>query len=192
MSLIIDGYNLLHATGIMGRGGGPGGLERSRVALLNFLAASLEPDELSRATVVFDAGGAPPGLPRTVEHRGITVRYASQYESADDLIEELIKADTAPRSLTVVSSDHRIQRAAARRKAKAIDSDRWYADLVRRRREKEKKGPSEPDKPRLPMTAAEVDRWLKEFAVETPDEQAEEFDNPFPPGYGEDLLRDGG
>ena len=30
MSLLIDGYNLLHAAGIMGRGAGPGGLQRSR------------------------------------------------------------------------------------------------------------------------------------------------------------------
>ena len=30
MALVIDGYNLLHASGILGRGIGPGSLERSR------------------------------------------------------------------------------------------------------------------------------------------------------------------
>ena len=30
MSLLIDGYNLLHAVGILGRGIGPGGLRTSR------------------------------------------------------------------------------------------------------------------------------------------------------------------
>ncbi len=43
MALLIDGYNLMHVAGIVGRGVGPGGLERSRLALLNFLAESLEP-----------------------------------------------------------------------------------------------------------------------------------------------------
>ena len=93
MSLLIDGYNLLHATGIMGRGMGPGGLERSRLALVNFLAASLEPEELPQTTVVFDAHNAP-GLSEVVEHRGIRVRFASKHASADELIEELIRADS--------------------------------------------------------------------------------------------------
>ena len=35
MPLLIDGYNLLHATGILGRGRGHGWLARSREALLN-------------------------------------------------------------------------------------------------------------------------------------------------------------
>ena len=90
MAILIDGYNLLHVTGIVGRGIGPGTLERSRSALLNFIAASVDLDELPQTTVVFDAKQAPPGLPRTIEHGGLTVRYASDYEEADDLIEELI------------------------------------------------------------------------------------------------------
>ena len=48
MSLLIDGYNLLNAVGIVGRGVGPGGLERSRLALLNFLAESLSVEEIPR------------------------------------------------------------------------------------------------------------------------------------------------
>ena len=60
MSLIIDGYNLMHAAGIIGHGVGPGGLERSRLALLNFVAESIEPAELSVTTMVFDSRQAPP------------------------------------------------------------------------------------------------------------------------------------
>ena len=131
MSLVIDGYNLMYVAGILGRGTGPGSLQRSRLALLNFLAASLDPRELPHTTVVFDSHDAPWGLPRSLQHRGITVRFAAQYEEADDLIEELIGTDSAPRRLVVVSSDHRIQRAARRRRAKAADSDVWYAELVR-------------------------------------------------------------
>ena len=85
---------------------------------------------LATATVVFDARQAPPGLPRELSHRGITVRFAAGYESADELIEQLIQRDSAPRRLVVVSSDHRLHRAARRRKAQAIDSDQWYEQTI--------------------------------------------------------------
>ena len=133
MPVLIDGYNLLNATGIVGRGVGPGTLERSRLALLNFLAESLDPGELPHTTVVFDAKNAPPGLPRTLEHRGIKVCFAPKDKTADEMIEELIRADSAPRRLVVVSSDHEIQRAARRRRAQAVQSEAWYAELVRAR-----------------------------------------------------------
>ena len=132
MSLLIDGYNLLHVTGF-GGGGGPKSFQRSREALLSFLVESLPEEERSLTTIVFDAAEAPPGLPRTMKHKGITVRYASEYADADALIEELIREETAPRSLLVVSSDHRIQRAARRRRAAYIDSDRWYVESCQRR-----------------------------------------------------------
>ena len=111
MPLLIDGYNLLNATGIVGRGG-PSSLGRSRLALLNFLAASIDPQELPHTTVVFDAHDPPPGLPRVVQHGPLLVRFAARNQTANQLIEELIRADSAPRRLVVVSSDHEIQRAA--------------------------------------------------------------------------------
>ncbi len=163
MPLLIDGYNLLSAVGILGRGVGPGSLQRARLALLNFLAESLEPSEIPRTTVVFDAADPPPGLPRSVSHRGLTVRFASQYEDADALIEELIRADSAPRRLTVVSSDHRLQRAARRRKAKFIDSDAWYARIVRQRRERRESTPETPAKPPVPLLEEDVDYWIRQF-----------------------------
>ncbi len=185
MSLLIDGYNLLHASGIMGRGGGPRSLERSRLAMLNFLAASLDAEELPRTTVVFDAADAPPGLPREARHRGISVRFAAEYESADELIEELIRAESAPRRLVVVSGDRRIRRAARRRRAKSIASDAWYAELVRSRRE------GEPDahRPPVPLLEEDVDYWIDQFGGESllrefgQSEEGDDPYNPFPPDY---------
>ena len=167
MFLLIDGYNLLHATGIAGRGSGPGGFERSRLALLNFLAASIDPADLAHTTVVFDAREAPPGLPRMVEHGGLTVRFAAKYESADDLIVELIQAASAPRRLVVVSSDHVIQRAARRRRAKAVDSDVWYAELIRARRERVETVADAPARPAVPLLAEDVSYWLRQFGGES-------------------------
>jgi uncharacterized protein len=202
MPLLIDGYNLLNSTGIVGRGIGPPTLERSRLALLNFLAASLDPGELPHTTVVFDARQAPWGLPRVVQHRGMTVRFAAKYESADALIAELIQADSAPRRLVVVSSDHQIQRAAHRRKAKAVDSDVWYAELIRSRRQRAESAAETPAQPIVPLLEEDVNYWIGQFGGESllnrlvgdeaggsrdkssPD--AEPY-NPFPPGYGEDL-----
>src|SRR5581483_1858836 len=162
MSLIIDGYNLMHAANIVGRGRGPGYLERSRLALLNHLAESLDPHEISNTTVVFDAAGAPPGLPPTLHHRGLTVRFARGYGSADELIAEMVKANSAPRRLTVVSSDHQVQRAALRRKARAVDSDVWYAEVGQHRQQRAAKTPP-PDKPLSPKSTATLSQSDVEY-----------------------------
>lgn len=191
MSLLIDGYNLLHATGIFGHGSGRGSLQRSRQALLNFLVSALAEADLAKTTVVFDAQQAPPGLQRVVQYRGITVYFAAKDEEADDLIEELIQADSAPRRLTVVSSDHRLQRAARRRRAKAVDSDVWYKRLCRRRSQhQDVEGHSGDGKPEMPMPCEEVNRWLREFGeIDASEADAMDRPSPFPPGYAEDVVR---
>jgi predicted RNA-binding protein with PIN domain len=167
MALIIDGYNLLYVAGIAEVGQGAGGLRHARVALLNFLAASLDPAEAARTTVVFDAQDPPYGLPKVFEHRGLTVRFAPRGEDADSLIETLIRADTAPRRLTVVSSDHRIQQAARRRRARAVDSDVWYADLLAQRRRRAAEIAShEPERPPAPLLEEDVRYWVEFFGGE--------------------------
>ncbi len=201
MTLIIDGYNLLHVTGISG-GGGKHSFQRSREALLNFLAEALPAEERVQTTIVFDAAEAPPGLPRTLSHQGMTVRYAADYMDADALIEQLIREHTAPRSLLVVSSDHRIQRAAGRRRAAWIDSDRWYAELWQQRLEARSTAEvGQFDKPFTQLTPGEIEYWVARFAPESPDlgtesaepnqpspEASPEF--PFPEGYADDLWED--
>ncbi|MCA9153367.1 MAG: NYN domain-containing protein [Planctomycetales bacterium] len=179
MALLIDGYNLLHVTGIFGRGRGPGSLERSRNALLNFVAAAVDPAELPQTTVVFDAKEAPPGLPRTVTHRGITVHFAAEFEEADDLLEELIRTEPSPRKLLVVSSDHRVQRAAKRRRAATIDSDVWYDEAKRHRRDSA--GVTSRDvKPDSP-SVGEVNRWLEAFGFPASPPVADSTPNNSPP-----------
>jgi hypothetical protein len=198
ISLLIDGYNLLHASGILGHGVGPGSLERSRNALLNFLAESLTEKMLAGTTVVFDAREAPPGLPRQVSHRGITVQFAPRGSDADAEIEQLIEDNHAPRRLTVVSSDHRLHRAARRRRAKPIDSDIWYAETVRLRIERSRTK-KHAGKPTGPPSEVEVRFWLRQFGLEesepTKDRKGRQsnepaVDNPFPPGYAEDIGED--
>ena len=200
MALLIDGYNLLHATGIFGAE--PGSFQQSREALLNFLAVALEDSERKEATVVFDAAHVSSSLPQTVLHEAIVVRYARNYPDADTLIEELIEGHPARRSLLVVSSDHRVQRAARRGGARFIDSERWYAKLWQRRLHRRRLGMQPtPEKPVGKMNPEEIAYWVREFSVDdtAPGAGAEsapaaegpqQVDNPFPPGYGEDLLTD--
>lgn len=210
MTTLIDGYNLLHVTGLAGpeisrNDVKSGALARARIALLNFLATSLDDDERQLTTVAFDSNNAPPGLPREEQHRGITVKYATNYENADELLEELIRQSSAPRRLTVVSSDHRVQRAARRRKARAVDSDVWYAEVRESRWQSHEPLESRSPRPTGPLSDAEVAQWLNEFgdvsieqifppAPAASDDPSSEpaaptpIDNPFPPGYAEDVL----
>jgi predicted RNA-binding protein with PIN domain len=182
MSLLIDGYNLIHSAGLVAQPPGPGGLERARRALCEFLAASLAEPERGRTTVVFDARQAPPDREHVYVYQGITVRFAVDYNEADELIEDLIKRDSAPRQLTVVSSDHRLHRAARRRRAKAVDSDVWYAELVRRRMARQAR-PEDQIKPvaRPSLGKEEIEAWSRELV-------AEADDSIFPPDYLDDLA----
>src|SRR5438477_11517341 len=111
MSYLIDGYNLLHAMGLLGGRVGPTGLEKARLGLMGLLRA-VYGEQAATVTVVFDAAHAPPGTPEAEDYQGIHVRFAVRQEQADDLIEALIHRESSPRQLTVVSDDHRIQRAA--------------------------------------------------------------------------------
>ncbi|MCC6493837.1 MAG: NYN domain-containing protein [Pirellulales bacterium] len=209
MPLLIDGYNLLNVTGITGR---RGDLHGSREALLRFLASAIEPNERPHTTIVFDAAEAPPGLPRVVALDEMTIRYAAEFATADELIEVLIAEDNSPRSLLVVSSDHRVQRAARRRRAQFVDSDVWFADAVRRR-ERLRRPAAAPRlaKPVGPLSTDEISYWVAEFAgtaeqlalqaapektpADLPEPTAaaapDDLRNPFPPGYAEDLLEGG-
>jgi len=208
--LLIDGYNLLYATDITGQGRDAGTLQAARQALVDFLADSLPSNLLERTIIVFDANNPPPGLPRRVKQAGLLIHYATGFPNADELLKQYLEVHTAPRQVLVVSSDHEVQRAARRRRADYIDSDTWYRKLLSQRNH-----PEDPDiqlaneKPTSPPSAAEVKKWLEEFGPlpldplsgndsattgqaasgndQTP-EGATDISNPFPPGYGEDLL----
>jgi len=124
--IIIDGYNLLHASGIFGAERGPRGFEQSRTALLDHLLELLGP-EAERTLVVFDAAHAPDGLPARLQHGPIRVWFAREYPDADSLIEELLEDEPA-RGNVVVSSDRRLQVAARRQRATPVGSEQWLAE----------------------------------------------------------------
>ena len=130
MRYLIDGYNLLHAMGVLLGRVGPHGLEKARLTLLGHIHA-LHGTDTGAVTVVFDAANAPPGTVPEHDHDGVHVLFAVR-EEADDVIEALIRRDPAPRQLTVVSDDRRLKEAARRRQCLSLGC-LDYLEQARRR-----------------------------------------------------------
>jgi predicted RNA-binding protein with PIN domain len=159
MSLLIDGYNLIFGTSVESRGRG-GALERMRTGLFEFLATQIDRTKFKTITVVYDAANAPPALASYFEEQGIKIHFARNHRDADELLEELIEASHSPGRLTVVSSDHRVQRAAKRRGATAVDSQVWFAE---QRASYFRKAKTKEVKPTGPLTAGETSAWMQFF-----------------------------
>jgi predicted RNA-binding protein with PIN domain len=160
MRYLIDGYNLLHAMGLMHGRVGPHGLERARLALLNHLCGVHRAD-VAAVTVVFDAAGARPGAAAEDEYQGMHICYALE-GAADDFIEDLIQRETAPRQLTIVSDDHRIQQAGRRRRCLVLGCME-YLDRMEEGQRPAAPSSEAPSKPAA-VSGDETRHWLREFA----------------------------
>src|SRR5262245_40292108 len=132
-TLLIDGYNLLHAAGMAQREYRPGDLLRCRTRLLRLLHCKLSAAEIKGTTVVFDARDPPPDRPAQVVVSGIRVLFASAGGDADALIQEWLFRHPAPRRVALVSSDRALQRAARSAGSNFLGSHEFLDDLDRRR-----------------------------------------------------------
>jgi predicted RNA-binding protein with PIN domain len=200
-SILIDGYNLIFQCGLEGRSRTPVSLQRARRRLIGELKVGLAEPIRHRTAVVFDATRLPLGesLPIRTDG-GVTVIYAIDHEDADTLIEFLIQKNSTPKKLTVVSSDHRLHKAASRRKSTPIDSDEWFDQITGGSHQSAEHEPIDVEgKPPLDHLN-DVD-WMAEFGIDqqqslggiensdgkAKSEGAPNYD-PFPPGYADDLL----
>jgi len=154
--LLIDGYNLLHAVGLARTTYGPGDLERCRTRMIHQLAVRLDESIVARTTVVFDAFSRFDDSERYQQQHGLNVVFAPAGTDADSEMEQLILAHDAPRQLLVVSSDHRLHKAAQKRRCQAIDSEPFWESLADQPDEAE----HVPAATQSPNTAY----WLREFA----------------------------
>lgn len=189
MILMIDGYNVAQPIR-PGRSPDPRWLENTRKRLLHSLAEHLPAPIRAKTCVVFDANNPPRDRSDTAEHHSMLIRYAVGYNSADDLLAEMIRQHHSPKRLMVVSSDHRVQMAASRRSARFYDSEPWMDDLTDgklhlaidiqngagqggqanrtgSRRNASGKLPmgGEPPKPRV-QSEDEVSDWMREFGFD--------------------------
>jgi uncharacterized protein len=170
MLWLIDGYNLMHAMGaISGKEVGREVFRRKRRRFLSVLADALGDRQARETTVVFDAKTPPGDFDLETCYEGLTLIFALNDEDADARIEKLIAQHSAPKSLTVVSTDHRIRRAATRRKARAMTADE-FLDLLERLRIQnlrasatEARSFSQPSDRNRPLSIDEAAYWLEEF-----------------------------
>lgn len=128
--LLIDGYNVVAPVAPPGRFPDPQWLQRERNRLVQRLAEGLSAELRSRTCVVFDAANPPADRPPQFVVDELEVRFAVGYPEADDLLEEIIAAHSAPKQLAVVSSDRRVQAAAQRRGAIPFESQAWLDQLL--------------------------------------------------------------
>jgi len=158
MPFVIDGHNLLWSI--------QKGLEDSgsiaAVRLCHIIGRYLKLAG-ENGEIVFDGAG-PPDKVRFEGIGNLEVFFAGPGMDADAVIEEKIRASTAPRRLTVVSSDRQLRRAARARKAIVVKSEAFWSEVERRL--SRGKSSKEPAAKRQGISESETEQWLKFFGFE--------------------------
>ncbi len=113
-------------------------------------------------TVVFDAAGGPAGASTEQDYHGIRVRFVVE-GTADDWIEDLVRRESLPQQLTVVSDDHRLRTAAERRRCHSRRCLDYIEELQRGSSLPPPPPPAEaPGKPET-LSPEEARHWLQAF-----------------------------
>jgi predicted RNA-binding protein with PIN domain len=155
---VIDGHNLLHSIQKAGEGAEP----ISDVALCWIVSRYLKLVG-RKGEIVFDGTG--PRDKSSFDNIGsLEVSFAGLGTDADTVIEDKISANTSPRRLTIVSSDHRLRKAARARKAISVKSEVFWTDL--QKQSSQKKVTREPEAKRHGLSESETEQWLEFFGLE--------------------------
>ncbi|MEN8128156.1 MAG: NYN domain-containing protein [Planctomycetota bacterium] len=159
MPYLIDGYNLLHAV-----------QKTEEFAALTDVQLCRAVSDYLRCVrdhghVVFDGTGPPDkspfgGIP------SLEVYFSGPSCEADDVIEDKIADNTAPKSLVVVSSDRRLRTAAAKRKAIDVPAELFWQTLLARLEKQANRPAPEPAEKRHGLTERETDVWLDVFDLD--------------------------
>ena len=155
---IIDGHNLLHS-----------------ILKNEEQFAAISDVELCRAVgeyfrqigetgeIIFDGTG-PPEKTGFENIRGLEVYFAGLGTDTDTIIEDKISASSAPKGLTIVSTDRRLRKAAQLRKATSIRSEVFWSELHKHM--SKKRPPKEPQGKRRGLSESETKQWLEFFGLE--------------------------
>jgi uncharacterized protein len=173
LRLLIDGYNLMFQVLSLDPKLGKQALQRARQRFLSEWIEQIDAPMRTSTLIVFDASEAPKGLPDSMVQRGVRIQFARDWASADEWIQAEIRKHSAPKLLTVVSSDHAIQKTARSRGARAIDCQDWLDELAdafadRARNQKELSREVKPltsshDMKNQVLNPDETREWLREF-----------------------------
>ena len=165
MTVLIDGYNLMYAVGLVGPGLPKNGLEKARTRFLDWLADAAG-DRPALLRVVFDARQGP--FPSAeYGHRGVRVQFAFG-QTADERIDELVHAERRPKTLTVVSNDNAVRACGVARGCPVWTCPEFVDWLLDRRPADAPSPPPEADKPADPPPADELAALLAAFTRPKP------------------------
>ena len=124
--VIIDGYNLAHALGLLDGFGGDE-LEQARDDLCDMLAI-YKKARAHKITVIFDAQFAPEYETRNDTVKGISIRYSPHGRLADSVIKNMARREKE--RAIVVTSDRDVAGAAQASGAAAISSQEFQSRLI--------------------------------------------------------------
>ncbi len=155
---IIDGHNLLHSIDKVDEGSE----SISDVQLCRIVGRYLKLIG-EKGEIIFDGTG-PRDKSGFDNISNLEVLFAGLGTDADTIIEDKIRANTAPKRLSIVSSDRRLRKAAQARKAMAVKSEVFWNNLQKQL--SRKKTMREPAAKRQGLSESETKQWLKFFGLE--------------------------
>lgn len=166
MPYLIDGFNLLWAARKSEVGEELMDDERSSAnsvePMCRIIGAFLRQAKI-KGEIVFDGTGSA-GAKGIDNISCLSVSFSGPGREADALIIDKIRANTAPRRLIVVSSDHKIRKSARGRDAVSVKSEQFWSEVVQQLKKKAKE--SEPEAKRAGLSEAETGLWFKIFGIE--------------------------
>ena len=153
--VLVDGNNLMFALAEVA-------VDADRARLPRLLEAFARREGVD-VTVVLDGRPYRPrgSAAEDREYAGVVVRYSGT-RTADEVLAELVDADTAPRQLMVVSSDRQVQKQAHRRRCKVVDA-LDFARLLKA--PPARRPPDEPKAKTQGLDKGQLNQWLKEFGL---------------------------
>lgn len=158
MPIIIDGHNLLHSI----RKTNEEFESISDVRLCRILDRYLKLTR-EKGEIIFDGIG-PPDKSGFDNLSDLEVLFSGRDSDTDTVIEDKIQVDTAPKRLTIVSSDRRLRKAARTRKATPVKSEDFWKVVEK---ELSRKRPAkEPTAKRQGLNESETNQWMKFFGLE--------------------------
>jgi len=116
-----------------------------------------------KGEIIFDGTG-PRDKSEFDNVSNLEILFAGLGTDADTVIEDKIGANTAPRRLTIVSSDRRLRKAARTRKATSVKSEVFWNNIQKQL--SRKKTIKEPAAKRQGLTDGETKQWLEFFGIE--------------------------
>jgi predicted RNA-binding protein with PIN domain len=156
--LLVDAYNVLHVVGVLPPDLAGIDLEELAILITNSRFRGEE------AVLVCDGVSKPHQVDETGR---VHVRFAGPGVTADDLILRLVRGSSAPRRLTVVTSDREIVVNARRRRATVISSEA-FLEFLASDRQRPASGGGTPTSTPASQAAdrRQVEHWLRVFGVD--------------------------